>query len=85
MPQQNVSGLVSANRNLDEFLSYNLQDNKATNQVLSWLIAEPLAIQMVFTQDQSSKGYWRTDVTADVYRFENVRMDIRPANISFSE
>jgi len=85
VPQQNVSGLVNANRNLDEFLGYNLLDNKATNQVLSWLIAEPLAIQLVFTQDQLSKGYWRTDVTADVYSFENVRMDIRPANINFSE
>lgn len=85
VPQQNVSGLVNANRNLDEFLGYNLLDNKATNQVLSWLIAEPLAIHLVFTQDQLSKGYWRTDVTADVYSFENVRMDIRPANINFSE
>ncbi|NVK23559.1 MAG: cyanophycinase [Gammaproteobacteria bacterium] len=85
IPAQSVSGLVNANRNLDEFIGYDLLDNQATNEVSSWVINGSDAIKMTFSQDNSSQGYWSTDVTADVYSFENVRMDIKPIKIQFLE
>ncbi|QDP00932.1 cyanophycinase [Thalassotalea sp. PS06] len=85
VPEQSISGLVNANRNLYQFIGYDLLDNKATNQVSSWLIDGDKAIKMTFSQDEKSQGYWNTDVTADVYSFENVKMDIQPLKIRISE
>ncbi|NVK26071.1 MAG: cyanophycinase [Gammaproteobacteria bacterium] len=84
VPAQSVSGLVNGNRNLDQFIGYDLLDNKATQQITSWLIEGEQAIKMTFSQDTQTLGYWSTDVTADVYSFVNVKMDITPLKITVS-
>lgn len=85
VPEQSISGLVNANRNLDQFIGYDLLDNKSTTSVASWLINENNGVKMTFSQDKSSQGYWSTDLTADVYSFEKVRLDIKPVKVTFSD
>ncbi|AWL11173.1 Cyanophycinase [Saliniradius amylolyticus] len=79
VPAQHIAGILNANRDLDQFIGYNLLDNQATDTVHSWVRQNAQAkINLIFTQDAQSQGYWSQDLTADVYSFTNVRLDIVP-------
>lgn len=74
---------MSSNRNLDEFIGFNLVDNKSASQVVSWALNEQQkGVRLVFSQDETTQGYWSQDITADVYSFENLKLDIDPVEIT---
>lgn len=84
VPKTSVTGLMSSNRNLDEFIGYNLIDNKATTQTKSWLLDGEQGVELIFSQDKHTEGHWRTDLTKDVYSFKDVRLDIRQVRAQLS-
>lgn len=85
VPSQSVSGIMSSNRNLDEFIGFNLVDNKSASEVVSWALNEKQkGVRLVFSQDETTQGYWSQDITADVYSFENLKLDIDPVEIKIS-
>lgn len=86
VPSASVSGIMSSNRNLDEFIGFNLLDNKSATQVVSWALdGENQGIKLTFSQDEKSQGYWSQDITADVYSFENLKLNIEPISVQFND
>lgn len=86
VPDASVSGIMSSNRNLDEFIGFNILDNKSATQAVSWVLdGENQGIKLTFSQDEQSEGYWSQDITADVYSFENVKLNIDPISVQFND
>lgn len=82
VPVSLQSGLLSANRNLQELVGFDLLDNAATQKVESLLLGnDNQALRLEFTQDEATQGYWSQDMTKDLYSFENVRLDLVPLQV----
>ncbi len=82
VPVSLQSGFLSANRNLQELIGFDLLDNSATEQVTSLLVGdENQGLRIVFSQDEQTQGYWSQDMTLDRYSFENVRMALEPLRV----
>ncbi|GAM71799.1 hypothetical protein JCM19236_1424 [Vibrio sp. JCM 19236] len=51
--------------------------------MVSWALNDQQkGVRLVFSQDETTQGYWNQDITADVYSFENLKLDIDPVEIT---
>ena len=86
VPSASVSGIMSSNRNLDEFIGFNLLDNKSAAQAVSWVLdGKNQGVRLTFNQDEKTQGYWSQDITADVYSFEHLKLNIEPIFVQFND
>ncbi|MDE1216733.1 hypothetical protein [Vibrio aestuarianus] len=77
---------MSSNRNLDEFIGFNLLDNKSAAQAVSWVLdGKNQGVRLTFNQDEKTQGYWSQDITADVYSFEHLKLNIEPIFVQFND
>jgi len=82
-----VSGVFSRNTRLKDMLTFDLVDNKAAAEVVSYLTqGNGMGFSLRFSQDQLTEGYWQyLDGLKDNGSAYNVKLDIIPSRFSINE
>ncbi|MDF3126822.1 cyanophycinase [Rheinheimera sp. 1928-s] len=82
-PNPVMSGVFSANTRLKDFITFELTDNKAANQAISYLHqGNGLVFGLTFSKDEKTTGYWQyLDGLKDNSSAHQVRLDIVPGRI----
>ena len=77
-----TTGSLSANQKLNQFISYGLVDNELRSEITTYLYGQDgNGFSFAFKNIDDTEGYWGQSGAADVYSFENVRMDIEPVKV----
>lgn len=81
-----VTGVFSRNALLKHFISYDLVDNKAASEIISYSFdKEGTGFQLTFRKTEATEGYWKAlDGAKDNYSAINVALDITPVKVSIS-
>jgi cyanophycinase len=79
-----VTGVLSANSRLKDFLCHDLIDNYKNEEVVSYCFdSKGKGAELVFRKCAATKGYWNyKNGNTDDYSFLNVALDIRPINLT---
>ncbi|ARI77939.1 cyanophycinase [Halobacillus mangrovi] len=82
-----ATGVLSSYGTLPNYLSYSLVDNKAVNEVYSYLYdSQGDGFELTFDQDENSEGFWGyQDGQKDSYSLLHVNMHVEPIEIDFEE
>jgi cyanophycinase len=82
-PAPVMSGVFSANTRLKDFITFELTDNKAAQQAISYLHqGNGLVFALTFSKDKLSSGYWQyLDGLKDNSSAHQVRLDIVPGRL----
>ncbi len=82
-PHPVMSGVFSANSRLKDFITFELTDNKAADQAVSYLHqGNGLVFGLLFSKDEKTRGYWQyLDGLKDNSSAHQVRLDIVPGRI----
>uniref|UniRef100_A0A486XUB3 Cyanophycinase n=1 Tax=Rheinheimera sp. BAL341 TaxID=1708203 RepID=A0A486XUB3_9GAMM len=82
-----VSGVFSRNTRLKDMLTFDLVDNKAAAEAVSYLTqGNGIGFSLRFSQDQLTEGYWQyLDGLKDNGSAYNVKLDIIPSRFSINE
>ncbi len=82
-----VSGVFSRNTRLKDMLTFDLVDNKAANEVLSYLMqGEGPGFTLRFSQDEQTQGYWQyLDGLKDNGSAYNVKLSITPSRFAITD
>lgn len=76
-------GPVSPNQRFRDFIAFELVDNEAKSEVMTYLLDENKSgYAFVFSKAEDTEGYWGQSGAADLYSFENVAMTIKPFDAS---
>ncbi|WP_308160242.1 cyanophycinase [Arsukibacterium indicum] len=81
-----ASGVFSRNSRLKDLLTFDLVDNKGTNEVISYLHqGEGRGFTLRFSQDEYTTGYWQyLDGLLDSGSAFGVKLDIVPTSFSIT-
>lgn len=84
LDETQVTGVMSPNALVNNFIAYNLLDNKAVSEVKSYCFgANGLGSELIFSQTDESQGYWGyMNGQVDHYSFTKVKLDIKPIKVS---
>lgn len=82
-PTPVMAGVFSANTRLKDFITFELTDNKAASQAVSYLHqGNGLVFGLTFSKDEQTQGYWQyLDGLKDNSSAHQVRLDIVPGRI----
>jgi len=87
VPNPMNTGVFSRNPNYKDLISYDLVDNKAATEVVSYdFNADGRGFKVRFYQDDQTTGWWNyLDGLKDNYSAVRVLMDITPVEVTVSE
>lgn len=82
-----VSGVFSRNTRLKDMLTFDLVDNKAASEVVSYLMqGDGAGFTLRFSQDEQTQGYWQyLDGLKDNGSAYNVKLDIIPSRFNVTQ
>ena len=82
-PNPVMSGVFSANTRFKDFITFELTDNKAATEAISYLHqGNGLVFGLTFSKDQQTSGYWQyLDGLKDNSSAYQVRLDIVPGQM----
>lgn len=77
-----TTGSLSANQKLNQLISFGLIDNEIRSSVKTYLYGtDGRGFSFTFSKADGTEGYWGQSGAADLYSFENVKMDINPIKV----